>query len=246
MAYIDYEQAFPLCSQDYMLEIIKEYKIWTHMILEWPNSCVLRIAFFRVTHSALQFFLALNPLIKRLNNRSDGCHVGKDTKLQSILYITLQFSTGNSIKLGLDKCRKLHLVRGEIDIQLGNNNQAFIRAMTERDFYFGFRISQMVSKIIFFASRGKLDDYSPVSGGKTADFPPVVRLVSNRIDTNQIKNVNNNHNHTFRSFPIDLSNWIFMQFYCICTSGKTVDSALHELTRSVPRGAYTTHAAAWT
>ena len=96
---------------------------------------------------------------------------------------------------------------------------------------------------------------------KTADFPPVVRLVSNRIDTSRIENVNNNHKHTLRWFSIDLSNWKFMHFCCekvrqflkppfptlppkhlfkisfpstiernsICTSGKTVDSALYEL-----------------
>ena len=36
---------------------------------------------------------------------------------------------------GLDKCRKVHLVRDEVDMQLRHDDQAFIETMTEKESY---------------------------------------------------------------------------------------------------------------
>ena len=48
------------------------------------------------------------------------------TKLQSVLDITLQFSNDIGMEFGLDKCRKVHLVRGEVDMKLGHEDEALI------------------------------------------------------------------------------------------------------------------------
>ena len=37
------------------------------------------------------------------------------------------------MEFGLDKCQKVSLVRGEVDLQLGHKDQAFIETMTEKD-----------------------------------------------------------------------------------------------------------------
>ena len=42
------------------------------------------------------------------------------------------------MEFGLDKCRRVHLVRGEVDMQLGHENEALIETMTEDSYkYFG-------------------------------------------------------------------------------------------------------------
>ena len=94
MAYIDYEQAFPLVSYDYSLKTLKTYKICPRMIRFLGHAMSLRctrIKYFdlgqpRVTRflyitngifhgesfSALWYCLALNPLSSTLNNTFYG------------------------------------------------------------------------------------------------------------------------------------------------------------------------------
>ena len=57
------------------------------------------------------------------------------TKLQSVLDITLQFSNDIGMKRGLDKCEKAHSVRGEVDMQLGHEDQASFQTITENYSY---------------------------------------------------------------------------------------------------------------
>ena len=83
--------------------------------------------------SAMWFCLALNPLSRTINNTFYGYTIGRDKggykrthllfmddlklyvssgrKLQSILDITQQFSNDIGMEFGMDKCRKVHLVR---------------------------------------------------------------------------------------------------------------------------------------
>ena len=53
----------------------------------------------------------------------------------SVLDITLQFPNDIGMEFGLGKCRKVHLVRGEVDMQLGHEDKALIETMTEKDSY---------------------------------------------------------------------------------------------------------------
>ena len=46
------------------------------------------------------------------------------TKLQSVLDITLQFSNDIGMEFGLDKCWKVHFVRGEVAMSLGHKDEA--------------------------------------------------------------------------------------------------------------------------
>ena len=77
----------------------------------------------------MRFYLALNPLSRTLNKTSYGYSIGRDqggyqlsnllymddlklypsseTKLQSVLDITLQFSNEIGMEFELDKCRKV-------------------------------------------------------------------------------------------------------------------------------------------
>ena len=108
--------------------------------------------------SAMWFCLALNLLSRTLTYTSYGYSIGRDkflymddlklyassgTKLQSILYITLQFSNAIGIEFGLEKCRKVHLVRNEIYMQLGHEDEALIETMTEKYSYKYLRVLQL-------------------------------------------------------------------------------------------------------
>ena len=39
------------------------------------------------------------------------------------------------MEFGLYKCRKVHFVRGKVDMQLGHEDEALIETMNEKDFY---------------------------------------------------------------------------------------------------------------
>ena len=62
-------------------------------------------------------------------------YASSGTKQQNIIDIILQFSNDIGIEFGLDKCQKVHLVRGEVDMQLGHEDEALIETMAEKDFY---------------------------------------------------------------------------------------------------------------
>ena len=62
-------------------------------------------------------------------------YASSGTKLQSVLDTKLQFSNDIGMEFGLDKCRKVHLVRGKVDMQLGHEDEALIETMTEKEFY---------------------------------------------------------------------------------------------------------------
>ena len=53
----------------------------------------------------------------------------------SVLDITLQYSNDIGMGFGLDKCQKVLLVRGEVDMQLKHGDEALIETMTEMDSY---------------------------------------------------------------------------------------------------------------
>ena len=49
-----------------------------------------------------------------------------------VFLISLQFPNHFVMKLELDKCRKVHFIRGEVDMQLGHQDQASVKTITEK------------------------------------------------------------------------------------------------------------------
>ena len=64
-------------------------------------------------------------------------------KVQGVLDITLRFSNDIRMEFGLDKCRKVHLVRGEVDMKLGHEDEALIETITEKGFYKYLSVSHL-------------------------------------------------------------------------------------------------------
>lgn len=62
-------------------------------------------------------------------------YISSESKLNSLLNIFLQFSSDIRMSLGLQKCKKLHLSREEMNARLMLDDFALIEAMTDRKSY---------------------------------------------------------------------------------------------------------------